>query len=192
LQALYLDPLRARVRSGDGHVQPTTSPFFLLIDIKSDAEAVYARLREILTNYRDILTVFRSGGIETRAVTVILSGDRPWKTMASETERLAGIDGRLPDLETDVPGALVPLVSDNWRTHFMWNGDGEFPRSERDRLKTLVSKAHVQGRRLRFWGAADVPAMWAVQWEAGVDFINTDHLAELAKFLTAREGVEGK
>jgi hypothetical protein len=187
LQALYLDPLRDRVRTHAGRVYPGGPPVTLLIDLKTSGAATYARLREVLADYREMLSVFRPGKIETRAVTIILSGDRPFEVLAAETERLAGLDGRMSDLDR-VPAPsidLVPLVSDNWRTHFRWDGLGDMPEAEKAKLASLVLKAHQQGRRIRFWGAADRSGMWKAQSEAGVDLVNTDRLAELAAFLRA-------
>lgn len=193
LQALYLDPLRDRVRANGGHVFPGGPPVTLLIDLKTSGAETYARLREVLAEYREMLSVFRPGRIETRAITVILSGDRPFEVLAAEKERLAGLDGRMPDLDR-IPAPsidLVPLVSDNWRTHFTWDGLGEMPEAEKVKLAGLVTKAHQQGRRIRFWGAADRSGMWKAQSEAGVDLVNTDRLADLAVFLRANPPLPG-
>lgn len=185
LQALYLDPLLARVKAHGGRVYPGGPPITLLVDVKADAEGTYARLREVLAAYRSMLTVFRPDRTDTNAVTVILSGDRPWKTLEAEPERLAALDGRLPDLDTQPSTHLVPLVSDHWRSHFQWNGEGPLPAQEKAKLLTLVQRAHQQGRRIRFWGAADRPEVWQAHADAGVDYINTDRLAELATHLRA-------
>jgi len=183
LRSLYLDPLLARVQANAGRVHRGGPPVTLLIDFKGDAEATYARLKEVLAPYRPILTVFHMDRTVTNAVTVILSGNRPWKTMEAEPERLAALDGRLPDLDTNPSPHLVPLVSDNWRSHFRWNGEGPFPADEKAKLANLVQRAHQQGRRIRFWAAADRTEIWHAHAAAGVDLINTDHLPELARFL---------
>jgi len=186
LQSLYLEPLRERVRANGGRVYPEGPLFTLLVDLKTDAATTYPRLREVLSGYRDILTVFRNDRTATNAVTVILSGNRPWETLAAETERLAGLDGRLPDLDRAFSPHLVPLVSDNWRNHFRWDGTGPFPEAERTKLLGLVRRAHANGQRIRFWAAPDRPEVWRVHADAGVDLINTDKLAELAAFLRGR------
>jgi hypothetical protein len=185
LQALYLEPLRERIRINNGRVFPDGPGFTLLIDIKADAELAYARLRELLASYRDMLTVFTSNQTRTGAVTVILSGDRPWATVQQEEERLVALDGRLADLDRNWQPHLVPLVSDRWASQFTWNGTGPLPEAERAKLRESVERAHQQGRRIRFWGAADQPSMWRAQHEAGVDLINTDRLADLAAFLNS-------
>jgi len=188
LQRLYLDPLRERVRAHNGRVYPGGPSFTLLIDFKSEAEPTYAVLREVLAGYREMLTVFREDRTETNAVTVVLSGNRPRALVEAEAERLVAIDGRLPDLEANPSPHVVPLISDNWRSHFRWIGEGPFPEDERTRLVSWVLRAHDQGRRIRFWGAPDTPAAWQALFHAGVDLINTDRLGELAAFLRPRPG----
>jgi len=104
----------------------------------------------------------------------------------SETERLCAIDGRLNDLESPPPRTLVPLISESWSAAFRWDGQGEFPQAERDKLTSLVQRTHAQNRRLRFWATPDRPAAWQVLLEAGVDLINTDRLNELRAFLSSQ------
>ncbi len=186
LQALYLDPLRERVKKNGGRVFPNGPEVTLLIDLKTEAEATYARLREVLQSYSDMLTQFRTNAVETKAVTVILSGNRPVATLAAEPLRLAAIDGRLPDLEANPSRYVVPLVSDNWTKHFQWRGMGPLPDQEKEKLGQLVALAHQQGRKLRLWATPDAPAAWGELRAAGVDLINTDNLAGLQKFLLSR------
>ena len=186
LQALYLDPLRERVRRNGGRLYPAGPPAILLIDVKSDAEATYAALRELLKEYGDVLTVFRNGSVQAKAITVIISGNRAAKTIAAESVRYAAVDGRIEDLESNAPGSLIPLVSDNWTKVFKWHGTDPLPDDERHHLKQIVEKAHAQGRKVRFWATPDKPEVWAALFDAGVDLINTDDLEGLHKFLLSR------
>lgn len=184
LQRLYLDPLRNRAETNHGRIFPEIPSITLLIDIKSDAASTYAALERVLKPYQAILTEFNHAGIRTNAVTVIVSGNRPREQMTHEPIRLAAYDGRLPDLESRAPVSLIPLISDNWATHFKWRGQGPIPDQDRQKLRSILDTAHKQGRRVRFWGAPDRPEAWGYFRDAGVDLINTDHLAELRRFLT--------
>src|SRR2546430_8556980 len=56
LEALYLDPLRERVKKNGGKVFPNGPDVTLLVDVKSDAEETYAVLRKVLESYTGILT----------------------------------------------------------------------------------------------------------------------------------------
>lgn len=188
LQSLYLDPLRERIRRNGGRVYASGPVVTLLIDQKTEAVATYAVLRKVLQDYSDVLTEFRDDGIKTNAITVVISGNRPMEVMAKEPVRLAGLDGRPADLETNPSNRLVPLVSESWTALFKWRGEGEMPAAEREKFMRLVKKAHEQGRKIRFWGGLDGPTLWKVQRDAGVDVINTDKLADLRAFLLGGGG----
>jgi hypothetical protein len=140
-------------------------------------------LKPLLHAYRDILTEFRPDGTSTKAVRVILSGNRPRAQLSEETTRYAAMDGRLGDLQTGVSPHLIPLISDNWNSHFRWRGQGPLRESERQRLRDLVQQTHAEGRRIRFWAIPDVAAAWSEMLRAEVDLINTDNLAGLQAFL---------
>jgi len=183
LQALYLDPLRERVRQNGGRVFRGGPECTLLIDLKTDWRTIYPALRAVLTNYADLLSAFRDGATQTNAVRVIISGSRSREMFAGETVRYAAFDGELKDLDSDASPSFIPWVSSNWGTVFKWRGDGAMPPEELVRLKQIVAKAHQQGRRVRFWGAPDNPGFWAFLRDAGVDLINTDDLSGLEKFL---------
>lgn len=196
LESLYLDPLRERVTQNEGTVykrrEGTRTPeFVLLIDVKSAADPTYARLTEVLENYRDMLTSFEPSLMERRGVTIVISGNRAIGTMFASPKRLSGYDGRLPDLKSGASTFLMPLVSDNWTKAFKWNGEGAFSERDRMRLKSYVAEAHGQGRRIRFWATPDRPEVWRELLAAGVDLINTDDLAGLQKFLLSVPEVSG-
>jgi hypothetical protein len=187
LQRLYLDRLRAFAKAQSKEAPATTAPpFTLMIDVKSEAMATWDALRDVLKVYADILTRFEGDRIHPNAITVVVSGNRAEAAVRAEPVRFAALDGRLPDLESNPPVALVPLVSDNWTRHFTWRGTGSMPDDERAKLRAIVTRAHAQGRRLRFWAAPDNPAGWKELSDASVDLINTDKLAELRKFLSER------
>lgn len=183
LESLYLAPLAQRARENGGRVHRGGPAVTLLVDFKTEGAALYTALRPVLRKYGDILTSFAGGKVAERAVTVILSGNRPVEVLAAESERLAFIDGRLPDLESGAPAALIPLVSANFAQTFKWRGQGDMPAAELDALAALARRAHDQGRRLRFWSIPDTPAGWKAMQSAGVDLINTDKLDALEKFL---------
>ena len=183
LKRLYLDPLRQKAREGDGSVWPGGPTLTLLVDVKADGKASYQALANLLADYDDIISVVRDGRLETKAVTVVVSGDRAQETIAADEPRYAGIDGRLSDLDSKTPSHLLPLISDNWGLHFRWRGEGQFPEMERAKLLDIVRRAHDGGRRVRFWATPEKTAVWRELRAADVDLINTDDLAGLERFL---------
>ena len=186
LQALYLDPLRERVKEHGGYVYPGGPEFTLLIELKANWRTSYPALREILKQYAGMLTTFKAGATETNAIRVIITGHRSREMFAGESVRYAALDGDLADLESGTPADLIPWISAEWAPNFKWRGAGPMSESDQIKLRRIVATAHQQGRRVRFWGAPDQPIFWAEMLTNGVDLINTDNLEGVQKFLLER------
>lgn len=191
LKSLYLDPLRARIQANGGSVYKSPAEFRLLIDVKTEAEATWAVLRDVLAQYSDILSGQDANGRIVGPVTAVISGNRARDTMLAETTRYAFYDGRIAaDLGEDA--TFIPLVSQNWNTVFTWKGVGVMPPNQRDRLNLFVTRAHASGQIVRFWETPDTPGdardnLWQALIDADVDLINTDDLAGLQSFLLAND-----
>ena len=186
LDSLYIKPLVERVRANGGKVYPEGPEFTLMIDIKASGKTVFAALHAELAKYPDVFSSVENGRLKRRAIRVIISGDRPVEAIEAEKIRYAGIDGRLSDLDSKRPAHQMPLISDRWTSHFRWRGKGPMPLDERAKLKKIVSRAHLAGRRVRFWATPDDPAVWRELKRANVDLINADDLEGLQKFLSGR------
>jgi hypothetical protein len=187
LEKLYLDPLRERIKANAGKVYPGGPTVYLLIDVKTEAKDTYAAVDKVLANYADVLSVARDGKFESKAVTVVISGNTAREAITSQKVRFAAIDGRPADLESTVPTNLLPWISASWTSMFSWKGEGQMPEAERTKLKELVHKAHANGRLVRFWATPETVALWNELRAAEVDLINTDKLAELQQFLLESE-----
>lgn len=190
LERLYLEPLRELARAGGGRLWPDGPSLTLLVDIKADGQNAYAALAKLLADYDDIASGMRDGRFETKAITVVVSGDRAQQAIAVDEHRHVGVDGRLSDLKSEMPSDLLPLISDNWTLHFRWRGDGPFPADERAKLHHIVRQSHERGRRVRFWATPDREEVWRELLAAEVDLINTDDLAGLERFLRQSGGEE--
>jgi hypothetical protein len=198
LRSLYLRPLRRRIATHGGSVyRRWPGEFQLLVDIKSEAESTYAAIDRALRRHAGMMTTYTHGRrVRQGAVTAVISGNRPLETMRTQRVRRAGYDGRLSDLDSGLSRRVMPLVSDNWTTHFGWTGHGEMPPQERTKLHRIVDRAHAQGYRVRFWATPDEPgperrAVWRELLDADVDHLNTDDLAALRTFLRG-EGATGR
>jgi hypothetical protein len=183
LEALYLAPLQRTIAERGGQIFPDGQRLTLLIDFKTDGPATYEALAKALKPYAAILSGMHDGQWRPRQIDVIISGNRPIDLIAKDKERLVAVDGRLSDLENGPPADLMPLVSDNWKEHFTWQGQGPLPAAERAKLHALAKKARDQNRRLRFWATPDAPKFWQELQAADVDVIGADDLALLQSHL---------
>lgn len=188
LQSLYLEPLQNIIRENKGSVYSENSRFTLFVDIKTEGEETYQAIEAALEQYKKILTSSTRETSVEGPVTVIISGNRPRETMRAQNIRHTFYDGRLADLDTNSDARFIPIISDNWEKTFSWKGDGDMPSNERAKLIEIVTKAHRNHQRVRFWATPDEPsteraAVWLELLHAGVDLINTDDLAGLKDFL---------
>jgi hypothetical protein len=189
LQSLYLDPLRARAKKFGGRIYPNGDPtFYLLIDTKTDANETWPVLRKVLHDYPDLLTTFNGAEVAPKAVTVVLTGNRPRQLLPQESIRQAGLDGEMPDLDGPNPKGIFLWMSEDWRQFFKWTGEGPFPADEKARLLEIVAKAHERKMKVRFWDAPDSTDFWRELRGDGVDLMNADDLAGLEKFLRQESG----
>ena len=184
LESLYLEPLRQRAEKLGGKIQPDSNHFDLWIDLKTDWQELYPALRKVFEKYDDLITHVEDGRTVEKAVRIILSGNRPSaEVLAQEKKRYVFLDGRVGDLDSELSSEMIPVISDNWKSLFTWNGTGEMPPEEREKLKTLVRKTHEKGCRIRFWNTPDKEILWKTQFDFGVDYLNTDKPQQMRDFL---------
>ena len=189
LESLYLNPLRLHFsnRTDDS----THKTFWLMIDVKSDAIKTHRKIQSVMENYPDLFLKIRnseSQQVDSKGplVRVVISGNRAKEDILQTQPRISGIDGRLSDLKSELSSEAMPWISDNWRSHFRWRGQNEFPEEERNKLRRYVKQAHDKGRLLRFWATPDSPALWDELLDANVDLINADDLRGLQSHLQKR------
>lgn len=184
---LYLKPLMDHIKRNEGRVHKSYDDYFyLMVDVKTQAESSYPVLRSLLEKYKSMLSVV-SGKEDQKGkpVKVFISGfhGRPYKQILSDKVKYAGIDGRPDELNEEVPSAYMPVISDNYNNHFSWKGTGEVDGKELYKVTKLISEAHRQGKKVRFWAAPDYPEVWDFLLSIGVDLINTDRLADFREFM---------
>jgi len=185
LEALYLEPLRARIKENGGKVYGSEKRFWLLIDIKGDGRRTWPVLNDVLKQYADILTSYNGNKVTPGPVSVVV--DNADQAIAAEQVRYAAIDGRLEDLDQDVPVCLMPWISASWQDTFSWDAKGPMPADELEKLREIVKKVHAQGKKLRFWALPNPLVVWPVLYEEGVDFLNADSQPMLRDFLLERK-----
>ena len=183
LEQLYLKPLAELAKTNGGRIYPGGPSLILLVDIKSQGAMAWEILEKQLTQYREIISAWENNQWVERAVTVIVSGDRPIPQITAANPRMAGIDGRPSDQDRVDPVSLIPLISDDWTNHFQYRGVGPMPEEERTRLQDMVARVHAKGCKLRFWATPESETLWRELQEAHVDLIGTDDLPRLRSFL---------
>lgn len=175
LDSLYLKPIAERFRQYTDKVSPARDyTFGLVIDVKDSPAEV---LPKLLTALQDRLTCFNRSA-NPRAVQIIISGNRPRIDTYLDYPLLLQFDGRPSEVYDDETLKRVALISDNFRSYSRWDGTGELPDIDRDKLKRVIKRAHSDNKPIRFWAIPDTPNAWKQLKKLGVDIINTDKVTE--------------
>jgi hypothetical protein len=194
---LVLRPLARRAAEHGGALRPDhAGPVGLLIEIAESDPARIARACHVLDNelraHPGLCTGIIDGVIVLGPVTVSLTGPNvPRDLLAGQSGRYVFRDGDFADIGAWGPSvALVPTVGERWGIRFGWDGSGNMPSDQRERLWQLVDAAHSDGRAVRFFGiperSRDIrEAIWREMLDAQVDMISTGHPRRLARFLGA-------
>jgi hypothetical protein len=172
----------------DGHVQPGGAPFTIWVDLKDADDGLAEALHTLLDGY-PMLTVFDDQGDPVPGpVTVVLTGNADMKKafVESRPRRRAIRDSN--DFTPDDPPADARwgYYALNWNAYMDWNGKGDIPPDQSERLACIVNKAHALGRKVRFYNAPDRGEVWAAWIDHGVDFLHTDELEGMSRYLRLR------
>lgn len=174
LDSLYLKPIAKLFAQYADKVSPARDyTFGLVIDVKTSPAEV---LPKLLTALQERLTCFNRAA-NPRAVQVIISGNRP-KIDTYLDYPLLQFDGRPSEVYDDETLRRVALISDNFRSYSRWDGTGELPDADRDKLKRVIKRAHSDNKPIRFWAIPDTPNAWKQLKKLGVDIISTDKVTE--------------
>ncbi|MCS6819721.1 MAG: hypothetical protein RMJ53_05620 [Chitinophagales bacterium] len=183
IDELYFQPLFNLIRKNKGKSPYDSLPIILLIDIKNQPEAAYKRLKEYLQPYDTYLCKWKGDSlVSSGSVALLISGYTPRKQIMEDSIRIANIDGRIQDTVQQISISIVPNISLPWSHYFVWNGIGNMPENELEKLRKIVAAVHKYGRTIRFWGAPDHFNAWKTLLREGVDWINTDNLKAFAQF----------
>ena len=176
LDSLYLMPLQLCIRKNGGYVYADKKRSLqLMIDIKSEAVPTLNKLIETIEKFKTLNN--------TSSLKIVISGNRPASSQFNSYPSWILFDGELQKNYLPAELKKIVLLSDNFAQYSLWKGTGEIPEKDKLVLRQLIDKVHRSGKKIRFWNAPDTPDSWKAFMAIGVDYINTDKIDELTKYL---------
>lgn len=176
LRQYYLDPLIEAVRKNKGYAfADSTTVLQMLIDIKTDSIHTLDALIKVLRHFPTLS--------QNSTIKWVITGNRPSSSLFSHYPAFIFFDGILSkEYETDALSRIV-MMSADFRKFASWRGNGEISAPDKSALMHGIAKAHQVHKPVRFWNAPDTRDAWIEFEKLGIDYINTDHIRELADFL---------
>jgi alkaline phosphatase len=176
LDTLYLVPLRNCIKRNNGFVYADHSrKLQLVIDIKTKAAPSLKRLVTLIEQYPEL--------VNTPSLKFVISGNRPDPNSFAAYPSFIWFDGEPDSSYSEAALAKIAMMSAPLSRYSKWNGKEAMPENENKTIAGLINKVHKLKKPIRFWAAPDGIDAWKVLMRLGVDFINTDHIDELAQFL---------
>lgn len=178
LENLYLNKLNTLLQQNKGRPYKDQRKLQLLIDIKSDAKSTLEALTSLLNKYPNLK--------KSKYISIVISGNRPAPTEYAHYPSFISFDGRPNESYDKKSLKKVGLISDSYLKYSKWMGNGSMPEKDKSNLKAVIEKAHTLKKPFRFWATPDNENSWNLFMELGVDYINTDKVDALAKFLSEK------
>jgi alkaline phosphatase len=173
LQAMYLDSLAFYFSKNGNTTYPDTGrSLILLIDIKTGAVPTIHRLVEVLQGYPQL--------IHSNKLQIIITGNRPAPDLFKTYPDFILFDGNIRDDYTTESLHKIGLMSDDFRKFSLWNGTGVLLPGDSLKLALYIDKIHSLHKKIRFWAAPDNENAWQQLIRLKVDYLNTDHIEEIA------------
>ncbi len=177
-QQLYLNPILKEIALNKAGIRP----FQLLIDLKNQGEETLRLLQSQLLPYR----AYFDRKNNPNAIQIVISGDRPTPSVWSSFDDIFYFDGRFDETYPQALQWRVPLISDSFGRYSRWNGLGKLPANESAKVQNAITKAHQQGKKIRFWASPDTRTSYQTFIQLGVDWLGTDQLTQLSEYLQKR------
>lgn len=175
LKKLYLETLSFKLKSLTGKVYPDNKPLTLMIDIKSDADATLKEIVQQLQTFPEI--------ISNKNIKIVISGNRPLPQYWAAYPEFIYFDGRLNENYSPEELSRVEMISEDFQKLAVWNGKGVLTQADLQKINEAIKKGHDQHKKIRFWGTQDNVNTWMTLMNLKVDFIGTDNVVDLAKFI---------
>jgi alkaline phosphatase len=180
LDSLYIQPVVRMFRQNKGRAwKDNSGTFQLLIDLKTPVVPTLSLLIQKLIQYPEVF----NPRININAVRIVITGNRPAPAEFINYPAFIFFDGNVTLKYSKKQLKRIALYSENFRNFSSWNGEGEIAGQEKIRLEYVIDSVHSIQKKVRFWNAPDNINSWNTFMKMKIDFINTDHIRQLADHL---------
>jgi alkaline phosphatase len=180
LESLYLQPIADLFKKAGGKAWiDNPSTFQLLIDLKTATEPTLSLLVELLKKYPGVFDSDRN----KNGIPVVITGNRPSPTEFSNYPNNISFDANITLSYDESQLKRVALFSGNLADFIRWRGKAVMTEEEQLKLSQVIDFVHGLHKKIRFWNAPDTQLAWDQLLKLRVDYVNTDHIQELANYL---------
>lgn len=183
-RSTYLMPIYSQYKKNHGKVHENyDQEMYLFINIKFDPKKTYSKLWEQLSPYNEMLTYRVGPKWHEGKLKVIFVGNAPMRSFIQERVSFVAAQGTIDDLDKDYDNKVMPLIGIDFENEIDWNGVGKMPFDKYTAFKSIIKKAHDQGKKVRIYNCPNEEGIWEVLTTAGIDMISGNDPAKFQNFL---------
>lgn len=180
IESLYIEPLLRQIKlNGNNKAYKDGGKLQFMIDLKTAGEPTLRCLEAKLKPIRQYFDVKNNPD----AIRLVISGAAPAADRFKDFDEIFFFDGNRNTAYTTEQLKRVAFFSASFQQFSKWNGLGRMVAPDSLKTKNFVDSVHRVGKPVRFWGNPDTKTCWQAFIKMGVDYLNTDSPAEMAKFL---------
>jgi len=180
IESLYLNPLLKQIKmNGNGKAYKNGKGLQLVIDFKTAGTPALKLLEAKLKPIRQYFDVQK----DLNAVRIVITGETPPPANFKDFDDIFFFDGRRTISYSPEELKRVAFFSANFKDFSKWKGIGKMSMPDSMKVKNFVDSVHQAGKPVRFWGNPDTQTSWVTFMKMGIDYLNTDLPAAIARFL---------
>ena len=180
LESLYLHPIVTEFRNNGGKAwNDNSATFQFMIDLKTAAEPTLAFLVNELKKYPGVF----DPKINENAIRIVITGNRPAPSEFKKYPQWISFDGDVARKYDPEQLKRIALYSENMANYTSWKGRTPLSETDESRLKQVIDSVHKLNKKIRFWNSPDTAYAWRTLMRLKVDYLNTDHIEDLATYL---------
>jgi len=182
IESLYIEPLLREIkRNGNNKAYKDGGKLQLLIDLKTAGEPTLKCLEAKLKPLRHYFDL----AANPDAVRLVITGNVPAPDRFKAFDPIFFFDGKRGTPYAAEQLKRVAFFSVGLYEFSKWNGMGRMTAADYIKSQNFVDSVHKAGKQVRFWGNPDTKTCWQAFIKMGVDYLNTDSPAAMARFLKA-------
>lgn len=180
IESLYFNPLLKQIKmNGNNKAYKDGKGLQLMIDFKTSGIPALKCLEAKLKPIRQYFDVQK----DPNAVRIVITGETPPPANFKDFDDIFFFDGRRTISYSPEELKRVAFFSANFKDFSKWKGNGKMSRPDSMKVKNFVDSVHQAGKPVRFWGNPDTQTSWVTFMKMGIDYLNTDLPAAIARFL---------
>lgn len=180
LEAMYILPLQEKIAGHPGKAyEQDSDSLVLMIDLKTPGPETLPVIVDLLEKYPDVRSC--------KTLKIAVSGNVPDPASWREYPDYIFFDGRPGKTYSQEQLRRIAFISTDFNHISHWKGHAPIPEKDREALKSIMNKAHGDGKKMRFWATPDGPEAWGQLMALGVDILNTDDVKGLAAYIHEKE-----